>query len=179
MTRSTRLAPTRLALVAAILVGLGASLGGVAHATPLADGGVTAQEVAASLQAKGYKAEIGKDQGGDPKIHSGAQGVSFDIYFYGCNKGPRCSSLQFTVGFHVDGGMKLADINSWNRNNRFGRAYLDDVNDPYVEMDLDAEHGFSTEAVENNIDTWDAVVGAFVRVVSCARHPGGESCKAS
>lgn len=169
--------PLRLISVAVIATVLAAA--GGAQAKPLADGGVTAEEVAASLQAKGYKAEIGKDQGGDPKIHSGAEGVAFDIYFYGCNKGPRCSSLQFTEGFHVEGGMKLADINAWNRANRFGRGYLDDVNDPFVEMDLDVEHGFTTEAVENNIDTWDAVLGAFLRVVTCARHPGSDACKTS
>ena len=155
----------------------GLLLAGGAAATPLTDGGVTADEVASVLQAKGYAAQIGKDQEGDPKIHSGAQGVAFDIYFYGCHKGPRCSSIQFTSAFHVEGGMKLAEINSWNRKNRFGRAYLDDVNDPFIEMDLDVEHGFTTEAVDNNIDTWDAVVGAFVRVVTCARHPGGDACK--
>jgi len=169
--------PLRLISVAVVATVLFAA--GLAQARPLPDGGVTAEEVAASLQAKGYKAEIGKDKGGDPKIHSGAEGVSFDIYFYGCNKGPRCSSLQFTVGFHVEGGMKLVDINTWNRSNRFGRAYLDDVNDPFVEMDLDVEHGFTSEAVENNIDTWDAVLGAFLRVVTCARHPGGDACKTS
>jgi hypothetical protein len=164
-----------LASVLAGLIGLGAAQG--AAAAPLTDGGVTAQEVAAVLQAKGYRAEIGKDNDGDPKVHSGAQGVGFDIYFYGCHKGPRCSSIQFTAGFHVEGGMTLERINQWNRNNRFGRAYLDDVNDPFIEMDLDVEHGFTSEAVDNNVDTWDAVLGAFVRVVTCARHPGSDACK--
>lgn len=163
-----------LAVFAATALMLGVS---PALARPLADGGVTADEVAAVLQAKGYQAKISKDHEGDPKIQSSTDGLSYEIYFYGCHKGPRCSSLQFSTAFHVDGGMTYERINAWNRGNRFGRAYLDDEKDPYIEMDLDVEHGFSTEAVDNNIDTWDAVVPAFVRVVDCARHPGGEACK--
>lgn len=149
-----------------------------AVARPLADGGVTAQEVADVLQAKGYQAKIEKDRQGDPKIQSSTDGVSYEIYFYGCHSGPRCTSIQFSTAFHVDGGMSLERINAWNRTSRFGRGYLDDEKDPYVEMDLDVEHGFTTEAVDNNVDTWDAVVPAFLKVVDCARHPDGADCKA-
>jgi len=168
---------TSAVLTSAILAAALLLAGPRALATPLTDGGVTAQEVADVLQAKGYQAKITKDREGDPKIQSATDGVSYEIYFYGCHGGPRCSSLQFSVAFHVEGGMTLEQINAWNRANRFGRGYLDDVKDPYVEMDLDVEHGFTTEAIDNNIDTWDAVLPAFLKVVDCARHPGGDACK--
>lgn len=151
---------------------------GSAVATPL-PGGVTADEVAAILQAKGQVAKIGKDDEGDPKIHSGAEGSGFDVYFFGCNKGPRCTSIEFSVAYHVDGGLTLAQINDWNRKKRFGRAYLDSENDPFIGMDIDVEKGFSTEAIDNNIDTWNSVMGAFNQFIGCAKTPDAEACKAN
>jgi hypothetical protein len=152
---------------------------GMTWSEPLPDGGVTAPEVAKVLQDKGYVAKIGVDKGGDPEIHSSAEGSGFDIFFYGCKKGPRCSSLQFSSAYHVDGGMKLEQINKWARKTRFGRAYLDDVNDPFIEMDLDVEHGFSTEALANNLDTWVAVRADFLTMMHCASKPASDPCNSA
>jgi len=145
---------------------------------PLPDGGATAAEVAAALQAKGYAATLGTDSVGDPKITSAAEGSRFVVLFYGCRHGPRCTSIEFSAAFHVEGGLKLTDINSWSRRHRFGRAYLDQENDPYIQMDLDVEHGFTSEAIENNIDTWDSVLAAFRRMLLCASKPADDPCKA-
>ncbi|HEY4168655.1 MAG TPA: YbjN domain-containing protein [Reyranella sp.] len=43
-------------------------------------------------------------------------------------------------------GVAPQRILDWNRDKRFGRAYLDKVGDPWVEMDVDVEHGATTEA---------------------------------
>lgn len=129
-------------------------------AAPLPDGGMTVREVADVLQERGYRAEIGKDSAGDPIITSGAGGVTFRIYFYGCTN-ERCTSIQFAAGFDLDAGMSLERVNEWNRRHRFGRAYLDEENDPYVEMDVDVELGFSTESLASNLDTWASVLPAF------------------
>ncbi|HEY5106627.1 MAG TPA: YbjN domain-containing protein [Caulobacteraceae bacterium] len=136
-----------------------------ASASPVPDGGITAQEVSSVMQAKGYVAEIDKDAEGDPRIKSAADGGSFYVYFYGCHGGPRCSSIQFESAFHLKGGMTLVQINQWNKAHRFGRAYLDDVMDPYVEMDLDVEHGFLTEGLANNLDTWSALLPDFKKFI--------------
>jgi hypothetical protein len=162
----------------AAMVGGAMALGPAAPAAPIPDGGATAAEVAAVLQDRGYKAEIGKDNEGDPKIRSGVQGTNFNIYFYGCHKSPRCVSIEFSLGFHIDGGLKLEQVNGWNRRNRFGRAYLDDENDPWIEMDLDMEHGFTTEAISNNLDTWDAVVSNFKHFLACAQKTTKDNCPA-
>lgn len=132
-----------------------------AVAGPLPDGGVTAKEVAAALSAKGYKAEISTGSDGDPIVTSGADGSTFRVFFYTCRETPRCASVQFTAAFDLDEGLTYAKINEWNRNKRFGRAYLDDEMDPFVEMDVDFEHGATSEAVENVIDTWASVLPAY------------------
>lgn len=132
-----------------------------ASAGMLPDGGVTASEVAKALQDKGYRAEVTTGSDGDPLIKSAADGTNFRILFYSCSKAQRCASIQFVAAFDLDDGMKLSKINSWNQNKRFGRAYLDDDMDPFVEMDVDFEHGATSEAIANNIDTWAAVLPAF------------------
>jgi hypothetical protein len=33
--------------------------------------------------------------------------------------------------------------------------------DPFVEMDIDFEHGATSEAIANYVDTWAAVLPAF------------------
>jgi hypothetical protein len=131
-----------------------------AQARNLPTGGVTAQEVADALQTKGYRAEIGEDKGGDPKVTSALDGSRFTIWFYNCKNG-RCASVQFESGFDLKDGMGLSKVNGWNKDKRFGSAYLDDESDPYVQYDVDFEVGATTEAITNAIDVWAAVVPQF------------------
>ena len=143
--------------LAAAILGASATL-----AEPVPDGGMTAAEVAKVLHDKGYRAEITTDSVGDPLIESGVDGTHFSVYFYGCEgEVPRCNSIQLMAAFDLEEGLSLERINLWNREHRFGRGYLDDESDPFVEMDLDVEFGFSTEALANNLDTWSSVLPGF------------------
>ena len=135
-------------------------LAGPAAAGPLPSGGATVQEIAKVLLDKGYKAEIGKDSQGDTMISSGSEGANFRIFFYGCKVG-RCNSIQFSAAFDLTNGMTATQINDWNVKRRFGRAFLDKEMDPFVQMDLDLEHGSSTESVANNLATWVLVLRQF------------------
>lgn len=146
-----------LMIAASVAFGLGAAQ---AQARPLPAGGVTAQEVIEVLQAKGYRAQEDEDGVGDPMVRSATDGVNYNIYFYGC-EGARCTSIQFGSAFDLTEPMALARVNEWNRDMRFGRAYLDDEMDPILEMDVDLERGATTEQLESVIDTWAAVVPAF------------------
>ena len=147
-----------LALAAAI------PLSASALARELPDGGVTAGEVADALQAKGYKADVGRDSDGDPKVTSAADGSTFTVLFYGCEKN-RCKSIQFSSGFDLKDGMALSDINKWNSDYRFGHGYLDDENDPHLTMDEDLEHGATDTAIENDIERWAATLVSFKKFI--------------
>lgn len=136
-------------------------IAGVAAAGPIPDGGVTVEDVAAVMQAKGYRAEITADSQGDPKILSSTAGKNFSVFFYGCSDVKRCTAIQFSAGFDLKQGMTLAKINEWNFNKRFATGSLDDEMDPYMSYDIDVEHGYTTEAIANNLDRWEAVVGKF------------------
>lgn len=147
-----------LIIAAAAVAVLGLAPG--AQARPLPDGGVTPDEVARVMQHRGFRAEITTADDGRPLIKSSSSGYRFGVYFYGC-KQDRCPSIQFASAFDMADGMSLKSINEWNRTSRFGRAYLDDESDPFIEMDVDVERGFTTEALSNNLSTWEAVLGRF------------------
>ena len=136
-----------------------------ALAGALPDGGITVQEVARSMQAKGFQTEITTDKDGDPLIKSTLEGAKFSVYFYECGGKPRCKSIQFAAGFAMKGSISPAKLAEWNRTKRFGRVYQDNENDPWVEMDMDMEHGATTEAMTNNIDRWLVVLKEFRKYI--------------
>ncbi len=141
------------------------ALAPAAIAAPLPDGGVTAKDVARVMEAKDFQAEIATDKDGDPLIRSSSKDMKFGVFFYGCHSKPRCDSIQFSAGFSVK-NVTPAKIAQWNRTKRFGRAYLDDDFEPWVEMDMDLEHGGTTEALANNLDRWVGVIGEFNKYIN-------------
>lgn len=119
------------------------------------------QSVAKALQDAGYKAEISKDNGGDPMISSGSSGKKFIILFFGCEKNIKCTSIQFYTGFSGPKA-ELAKINDWNEERRFGRASIDKEGDPVIRMDVDIDFGgMSTPLFKDHIDIWAVVVDKF------------------
>lgn len=129
-------------------------------AAPLPDGGITAPEMATRLRAAGFQAEQTTDREGDPLLRSMYEGAKCSVYFYECGGRPRCKSIQFAAGWSQT-GITAQQVADWNHNKRFGRVYLDREGDPWVEMDVDLEHGATTEAVANDIVRWELVMQEF------------------
>ena len=144
-------------LSAAFVVALGAfTLGALpAHAT------ISPQEVARALEAKDHPAKIGIDDDGDPKVTSTIDDVHLTVFFYGCDHGQTCQSITFQSAFHVDGGVPLDKINGWNRDKRFLKTWLDKVNDPYCEMDVDAEAGLTPTQLVNYVGLWESHLAEY------------------
>lgn len=114
------------------------------------------------LQAYGLQVKRTKDQAGDPMLTSRLEGINFDIYFYGCTAGAQCESAQFSTGFDLPDGMALAKVNDWNRDRRYGKAYLNDENDPYVEYDINlSDDGVGTKNFDVSIEIWRSVITDF------------------
>ncbi|WP_243030925.1 YbjN domain-containing protein [Thermus altitudinis] len=63
-----------------------------------------------------------------------------------CEEG-RCGLVALYAGFRKD-GVSLEQINRWNRERRFSRAYLDEDGDLWVEWELDLTEGVSRETVK-------------------------------
>ncbi|MET3925081.1 YbjN domain-containing protein [Devosia sp. 2618] len=111
--------------------------------------------------ARGYgKAELTKQSNGDPQISGNMDGLDYHIFFQNCTKNKRCEDINFYIGF-LDNKPSLEDINDWNRNKRFSRAYLDSDDDACVEMDLDLVQGVSAKYLESQFDLWEQIVHQF------------------
>lgn len=119
--------------------------------------------------AKNYgSASMTKQSNGDPQITGKIGGISYQVYFRNCTDNKNCEDLNFYLGF-LDIKPTLEEINDWNFNKRFSRAYLDQDKDACVEMDLDMVQGVSAEYVDSQFALWKMVVQQF------ADHVGFES----
>jgi Putative bacterial sensory transduction regulator len=134
-------------------------------AAPVAGGALldatSPQAIADLLQQEGYRAAVGVDNVGDPKIDSSAAGVDFSIYFYGCDGGRNCQSLQFSSGYDLERGTSFQAMNDWNSTQRFGYAYLDNESDPFVNMDVNMSYGISPDNLRDTLAVWEQVLADF------------------
>lgn len=111
--------------------------------------------------AKGYGVcSLGKDSKGSPKISCKSDGTNYGVYFYGCTDGAACTSIQFATGWEKQ-EVTLADVNAWNMDKRFSRAYLDEENDPMIEMDVNLEYGVHPDNLDDTFDLWLSLMNQF------------------
>lgn len=144
---------------------LSASFGAIAAAPAVAEiygpDGVNGPEVAEVLQSVGYRAELTEDGVGDPLVLTTMSGVNVQIFFYNCTDEGRCEDLQFSAGFDLPDGVEQSVMDDWNRNKRFGRAHLDEENDPYLKVDLQVGPGGTPELIAGYVTTMEAVIAGF------------------
>jgi len=142
----------------AALIALGAAL-------PAAAQSVSAhypQSIVDALRDSGYKAVLRSDDVGDPKIDSAASGVSYSIWFYGCDDAnARCTDVQFVAGFDLAAPFDPAPINDWNRSNNIGTAYLDEEGDPFIRHHIVALDGYPRPAFDSFVSMWERALADF------------------
>jgi Putative bacterial sensory transduction regulator len=123
--------------------------------------------VATALQNMGYKAELTKDDSGDPMIRSASSGTSFIVFFFGCTKNVDCRTLQLFAGFSDPKNASLNTMNDWNSKHRFARGYVSDKGAARLEMDIDLDDGgLSKMLFEDNIEFWVEILGQFEKIVT-------------
>ena len=142
-----------LGLLAALTIGTGAQAQMVRATDP--------QSVVAALQSGGYKADLGKDSTGDPRIRSAASGSNFVVTFYGCKDNTNCKTVTFYAGW-TGTNTSLNQINEWNKSKRFSRVYIDKDGDPVMEFDIDLDDGGMSQALFiDNVQFWEIAISAF------------------
>lgn len=119
------------------------------------------ERLARVIQELGYRARLDVDGVGDPLILSSAAGIDFAIYFFGCTDGEACSTLLFKAGFDLANGMTLEAVEAWNEEVLYGRVYLDDENDPWIELAVNLFGGVTRENFEDTFDWWETVLFQF------------------
>jgi hypothetical protein len=119
------------------------------------------QAIVSLLQQAGYRAALGQDNNGDPKIDSSAAGVDYSIYFYGCRNGTNCQTLNFSSGFDLERGTSFQAMNDWNSAQFFGYAYLDNESDPFLNMDINMAFGISPDSFIDSLAIWEQLLSDF------------------
>lgn len=124
-----------------------------------------ARSIANAMQDLGYRAVIGVDNVGDPKITSSSNGVNFSMFFYGCRNNAKCRDIQFSAGFDVDDPLTALKMNQWNYEKVAGTASIDDEGDPWIRM-LVPGATYMSEADFNRIMVrWDDALAEFMDYV--------------
>jgi putative sensory transduction regulator len=143
-----------------------ALLAGGALAADLPSGGsMTIAEVNAWLQSKGYTTRIvANAQDGDHIEVISAQ-PRFIVDLFDC-KQERCGSLEFKAGFDMHGKFRPGDVNGWNQDKRWGKAYTDAQNDPWLAMDVDTSPGGAYELLNDELDVWNEMLPEFAKYIN-------------
>lgn len=112
--------------------------------------------------ASGYgSALLTTDSQGDPKISGRIDGVAYSIFFYGCEDGENCKSIQFKAGWSGVGNFTAKTASEWNLKKRFGAAYLDSDGDPGLQWDVNLFAGVTINNIDDTFDWWSIVLKEF------------------
>ncbi|WP_341502328.1 YbjN domain-containing protein [Gallaecimonas sp. GXIMD4217] len=127
---------------------------------------ITAKDPQAILNiAKGYgSAVLEKDSAGDPKIRGRIEGIGYSIFFYGCKDGKSCDDIQFNAGWSGT-EVTLSDVNRWNSQKKFGKAFIDSEGDPILQMAVNIDHGVSEMNLEDTFNWWQVAMKGFKQEV--------------
>jgi hypothetical protein len=137
-------------------------LAGTAAAQDIVDGSMVDEILAI---AKGYgNATLGAQSNGDPKVSGRIEGISYQVYFYNCTDNANCEDINFYAGF-LDNKPDLETINSWNRDKRFGKAYLDSDLDAVIEWDVNLESGVTRENLDAAFGVWWLVLDQYTTYI--------------
>ena len=105
-------------------------------------------------------ASLEKQSNGDPRIAGTANGIGYQLFFLNCTDNAACEDINFYAGF-LDNKPAMDAMNAWNRDKRFGNAYLDADLDAVIEYDVNLEHGVTRENLEAAFSLWTLLLEQF------------------
>lgn len=153
-----------LALLIAFVVSIAPALAQSASCTNIVDGSDPSRIF---HLARGHgSAEISTDNRGDPKIDGRMHGVRYQIYFYGCKNGEKCSSVQFRAGFTQNNKQTVERMNEWNISKRFGKAAIDKEGDATIEMNVNLQGGVCNANFDETVGWWSTVLRDFLGFIN-------------
>ena len=100
----------------------------------------------------------------NPFITVRIDGTQYDIVFRGCSNGKDCDDILFVAAWR---GVKVTmdDINAWNRDKKFGRAFLNINGDPMLGMPVNLDYGVTQRNLVVTFNWWTKVLAGFKKEV--------------
>jgi hypothetical protein len=116
--------------------------------------------------ARNYgSATIESQESGQPKIAARIGGVSYAVFFQNCSEPRACDDINLYAGF-LDSNPSQDQVNTWNANKRFGRAYIDPDGDAALEMDINLRDGVSPANLSASFAIWRLLIIQFMDYLS-------------
>ncbi|MDX1606415.1 MAG: YbjN domain-containing protein [Candidatus Competibacterales bacterium] len=109
-------------------------------------------------------ASLSRDNLGDPYIEGRIEGRIYELFFYDCTDNANCRSLMFRASFDAE-GYTVEHMNLWNKEQRFGKAYLNEAGDPVIEYDVNLYGGVTFTNFDDTFDWWRIVLDKFAGYV--------------
>jgi hypothetical protein len=126
--------------------------------------GSKVDEIVALARGYGYAA-VEQQPGGAPRIAGNINGVPYYVFFMNCGTdGTNCEDINFYAAF---AGVKptMDALNAWNRDKRFGNAYLDADLDAAIEFDVNLEYGVSKDNLDAAFSLWSVLLAQYIDYV--------------
>lgn len=115
--------------------------------------------------ARGYgTASLESQADGSPRIAGKIKGVPYYVFLMNCTDGAACEDLNFYAGF-ANIKPTLDAINAWNRDKRFGNAYVDSDLDAAIEYDVNLEYGVSRQNLDAAFGVWSVILEEYIAYV--------------
>jgi len=121
---------------------------------------VNGDHIEAISAAYGASSTQDVDSVNDPMLHLNLGGENVDMYTYGCVDNSNCDGLQLRAEFKA--GVDSGDMNTWNANKSWSRAYLDDDGLAIIESDLILTGGVTQKNIHAWMDKFETSVAEFV-----------------
>jgi hypothetical protein len=104
------------------------------------------------LRGWGHQTKLGADKDGNPEIDGTVDGWRYTVFFYGCDKAQvkRCASIEVFSGFRMNTPPTLERLNEWNRERRFGTAFVEENGIVRVRLSVNVRGGLT----EANLLAW-------------------------
>ena len=109
----------------------------------------TANEIADTLKAAGYRAEIISSTE-RPYVRSGIGGYTVLVQLFDC-KAEACSSIQFWAALKKIDKFSVSFVEGWNDRWRFAKFHLTKDGDLHVEYDIDLSGGVSSDYIKQAV----------------------------
>lgn len=97
-----------------------------------------------------------------PWIRAEHDGLIHTLAFRDCDdRGANCTSVQFRAWWHSEGAHSLEAMNAWNRERRFGTAWLDHGGNATLSFDVNLAGGVTAVNFDDTLQWWLAALDAF------------------
>lgn len=111
-------------------------------------------------------AELTQGNDGRPMIQARMEDVTYLILFYGCTGDRNCTDIQFGALWDAKAdpsptGPDLQRANQWNREKRFGNAYIDTDGTVIIKMEVNLEFGADRRTLEGAFEWWRLALREF------------------